>query len=770
MKCEECSNSVDLVICADCDEVLCPVCDCAIHKGGNRKNHLRTRICSSCRAPATAKCSACDVYSCPLCQSTHKTHVTIPINLPKTLGVFFDISSFEAIPVVSIKELIQEVTYRIASPKFVKVYCDDWTRIDNTEGIEVVNRFGIAPVETLLLDLSVLLNSGLSHILIIVQNVSTIRPKLLLLQSTDVKISIAFSVLPFTFCQLEKGLELTRTRKRKGSFGENIEKKMFLLGSGDILDFMVEEARLGHVLIEKSSLSANFAARTKTTIEEGLMAVQCAQKKLLIRETMIKLGEFEVSFYSLKIQNLSKEVLCWVLRSLKNDGILPTEKNIRYRTRQAYGLEIPKKQWNLLASKGKPRRCSSVSKIIEKVDKTVFPFGPKWVGFDCIKSDIYNLKSTDCWDDFLLFLEKYFEKHYKVRIPIGRYGCALLVKYSGPESLQHLSLGKILYLINQAFTDDILRFHHRQLVWSKDFKNLNSQAYQKMEDVKKALFQIISSHPSGLSLTLLSTLFKKNTALTLNIKEFGYRKLKEFLSSISEFEINEKAEVQLKKKPVFDRDLLLEAISDIIKEKEFGISETILQTTLQARINNSIDWSVYNVSSCEEFIKKYSGSSIEILRTAECTILFRANELRSYSFFFPFKSSFNSAVLESSRVPTPQGYHAVSYSYDTEPRTPNAEPMQRIINISNIPSEMIQKSPSREFEFDDDQTTSLLFDEISNIPRMNSFCFRVNSVDPSPEDFQGRTGSLSSTHSLNHSHHNFSWTGLSPFSLNENLH
>ena len=63
-----------------------------------------------------------------------------------------------------------------------------------------------------------------------------------------------------------------------------------------------------------------------------------------------------------------------------------------------------------------------------------------------------------------MFFDEYFSKHYREGIPMGKYGCALLIKLVGPESLKFLSLGKLIYLINQALSDDYLRYYNRKIV------------------------------------------------------------------------------------------------------------------------------------------------------------------------------------------------------------------------------------------------------------------------------------------------------------------
>ena len=125
MKCEECSNDKNLVICIECDEILCKLCDSIIHKGGKRKSHSRPLVCELCRIPAVLMCKTCSILCCSVCKHSHENHLSSPICIPKNLGVFFDISSFTSTHNLCFSEIIKEITARISEPKSVKIYSDN---------------------------------------------------------------------------------------------------------------------------------------------------------------------------------------------------------------------------------------------------------------------------------------------------------------------------------------------------------------------------------------------------------------------------------------------------------------------------------------------------------------------------------------------------------------------------------------------------------------------------------------------------------------------
>ena len=57
-------------------------------------------------------------------------------------------------------------------------------------------------------------------------------------------------------------------------------------------------------------------------------------------------------------------------------------------------------------------------------------------------------------------------------IPGGRYGCAQFVKSCGPDLLKALSLGRLAHMVQQAVSDDLLRYHKTLLIWTNKIQKL----------------------------------------------------------------------------------------------------------------------------------------------------------------------------------------------------------------------------------------------------------------------------------------------------------
>lgn len=772
MKCEDCTKQEAQLICIECEELFCLACDSSIHKGGKRKSHSRLPVCSYCKSPATEECKDCSSRNCTNCKHFHKGHRTVCISSPRSLGVFWDISNFSS-QQSSINAALTEISYRIANPKFMKLYSDNWVRPNMPNIAEVVFRYGISPLDALFLDVSLLANSGLTHILIIAPQVLELREKLLHLKATSTKVMAAVRTGPLVFYETNEEASKIFDDRKGAVWDINLRiDKSFYVNCGEsrvkeICQYLVQEAEFGRIMVERVEVVEKISNKLRISYEESNDLLDLARNRRLVNEIKIEYSGWGskksyqalssqysskiYTMYSIKVPYLCYKVLSWVVNSLKLDEISPLKRIIKSRLKKVFSLSLSNEDWYKITRKSQihSRSNSSSSKpstlYFRKFKKKLYNTFETWHGLESLKTDSFNIRTSDYWDEYLNFFERYFSEHFKETIPMGRYGCSLLLKLSGPDSLKSLSLGKLLHMTNLAIQDDYFRYQQKSLIWSKDFKLLDNLSFKKLEDMKKHIITLLSQYPQGLNISCIPVLLKKKLHVVLNLQDFGYKKLKEFLISFSEIQVHLQI-ASIKVKSVIDKDKLAEIIAEIIKEKEYGVTESILQATLQIRINQSIDWTIYDVASCEEFVKKYSRSSIEVLRTPEYNILFKASEFKTYSYFFPFKSLFTSAVLESSRVPTPQVYHPISHSVDLSvaPRNSVTAPMQRMINISNVPSEMIQKSPFRDSEPEEGRYAEPFIAEDLSVVlgKSNGFRSIQHSKDSSLEEWHLRTSSF----------------------------
>lgn len=690
MNCEECSIEQAYqatLLCRECDQLFCGKCDIIIHSRGKRRTHSRQIVCYNCRSAASLDCETCSVKLCVTCKSNHKLHRIIQLNELKTLAVFWDISNITSNS-ISISTLLQEISNRIVSPKFVYFYSAGWAHDKIQAKGEVVSRYKVSPVDSLLLDLDCIQQSPVTDVLIISTKINEIRKKLSFAKTANVRVLFTDWTCPM-FLNVWKGEE----RRVEGKEGESTARFK------ELIEFFYLEAEGGRVWIEKNEVLDHFFG-----FEDFCICLDEAVKNKVIRETVIKFHEKILFLYSIYFEEVSEDVIRFIVKSLKFDEISLTDRAIKTRIKKVFGISCDGDKW-----KEVKRRCFSHrrarSVVGEKLVNLKFDRNG-YEGLDLYKSDFFLIKNSESYEEFVLFSESYFSAHFRQGLQMGRFGLSLLIKHFGPESLKFLSIGKLIYMTNLALSDDLFRIHSRKIFWSKDFRIMDPSTYTKFKALKKSIIEAVSSD-NKIKLSNLRQKLKIQKKLEINLHEFGYHKIRELIKSIPEIEISGQY-FKLKTQKILDSEKIVEAIEEIVKSKEYAITEAVLQVTLQAKLNHSIDWTDYNVSSCAEFIRVFSRSDIQVLKTRDCIMLFKSNKQKTYSFFFPFKSYFNSAVLECSKVPTPQIYQAVSHSFDLHLQSSNkcVAPMQRIINISNVPSDILQVSPARDDDFEDNGNSS----------------------------------------------------------------
>ena len=761
MKCEECCKEQGCLLCTDCEQLLCNACEQFLHRGGKRRSHARIPACCECGLGASFECQDCLVKLCSGCQGLHLGHRIAHVSMAKCLGVFWDVSLISSQD-FSVSEVVKEISVRIAKPKFVKLYTDGWSLEKIDLKCELIRRFRMSPLDALFLDISVLASSGLTHILIITPNFLEIRNRVVHLKSPTLKIFLASKQAPLEYLHLPTKLKIRRLRHK--SFSHACGELTLHPDTSQVMkivfEVLAEEAQFGKILVEKSELVEKVSNKLRCSFEHCCKLLNVARDLRIVNQISMKINELNLVFYSVRVSQISPDIMEWVLNSLKSEEITPTKQVIKTRLSKVFNLYIPNSSWKSI-NRTLTLHKKSLSDVLDKTkvqkkSSKIFKAGEQWKGLDSIKGDPFEVRKLECWDEFLEFCEDYFSKHFKQSISMGRFGLALLVKYTGPDSLKFLSTGKIMYLINLAISEDLLRYKYPNLYWSKDFKVLDNGLYGKLNEVKGCILKLLAKAPIRLS--AVKPLLKEKFNIDLQLKDFGYKKLKELLLSVPDIELDLDF-VKLRPSSQLDSEKISDLIFDIIKDKEYGIPESVLEATLQARLNHSIDWSHYNVSSCLSFIQQYSRHSIEILKTQNCNILFKSNELKTYSYFFPFKSNFHSAVLESSRL-TPQTYHPVSISFDFQSSVNKVQhPMQRFINISNIPSDIVQKSPFRDEETPDDRFLEPFAADISNVIENSSAGGRSiqHSKNSSICNLHYRAQSTNLIPEMRHSRFNFSW-------------
>lgn len=68
----------------------------------------------------------------------------------------------------------------------------------------------------------------------------------------------------------------------------------------------------------------------------------------MIKQNKSFCGMIHMIFLGLKIDRLTLEVLHWILRSLRNDEMLPSERAILSRVKEAFDIKPSEEEWESL--------------------------------------------------------------------------------------------------------------------------------------------------------------------------------------------------------------------------------------------------------------------------------------------------------------------------------------------------------------------------------------------------------------------------------------
>ena len=211
--------------------------------------------------------------------------------------------------------------------------------------IASVHKSGIKTYEALLLDLSISLNSGLTHILVISAQSQTFNPHLLQLKANipSVEFWLSSRFLPL---QIQETL-IEEPKVQKNSYMEVI------------ISYLKDEAIKGNVLIDLAEFLQVIGYKLKIEIEEVGKLLETAEKSRIVFISCKEFDKTTSNYVSLRVENCSLECLTWTLRSLCVDEMLPSEKAIQARMREVFDYKPTPAEWQTLLQQAKGHSHSS---------------------------------------------------------------------------------------------------------------------------------------------------------------------------------------------------------------------------------------------------------------------------------------------------------------------------------------------------------------------------------------------------------------------------
>jgi len=280
-----------------------------------------------------------------------------------------------------------------------------------------------------------------------------------------------------------------------------------------VLRELIQSAKIGEPLILKETLMARIQKSFNIGDMEVELVLNDFQNRGLIHSVIRKFLHYNpYHYFGLLLKGLDVASLIYVLKSIQNDRMTPTEKLILSRIKECYGLKIDQNKWRSILTSisssqsempdSNPLRLKQILDPVTQMDThAIYLANEDWLQEDQGEVDY----SSNEWILFEEFLNEFFkdeEKEAQViqetqkgsrwnssvenilnkacfdnenekslsntndtkAIPGGRYGCVQFIKYCGPKGLRSQSLGKLSLLVQAAINKGIVKYHKTLLI------------------------------------------------------------------------------------------------------------------------------------------------------------------------------------------------------------------------------------------------------------------------------------------------------------------
>ena len=662
MDCEECEKAKAQTYCEACGQSLCLVCDETLHKRGKRQTHQR----------------------CPISSSTAKPS-------PPAVTLYWDMSSLYPRSVSDLQKLLTSIRNTHGDLKEVRAYAHQFPTLAKEIkdlGFVMATKSGVSDYDSLIMDVTLKAREDTGKLMILTASATNMKPFLCELMSSLPKDSILISnsiespsfippdeikSTPVSYKIASKvkqmSQDLTGPRKKtpsKDAVSVFHQWTRHAVAGGiesRLIDFLKSYANQGKVMTEITNLVSGFQHYAIVRAEQARNAILTVQTAGLIHTTNRNFGSYRsINLVSLKPESMSLELLLWTLRSLRNDEMLPTERAIQSRMKEAFDVKPSAAQWQLFMetvserskhhhSRSAPAAPDSLTAqlaiptcdvpnfvIMEVVDaltnldtKVIYPEGEKWTALDnALKpGDDQQIKETGQWTEFIAFLETHFtsavwRSEEEKAIAGGRYGCAQFLKFCGPEVLQRCSLGRLSYMVQLAINDDVLRYQKTLLTWTagKTTQTPEEVVAEKLKQTKDAILAILLETPEGVSLAQLPMRLKAYLPFPLDLNELGFAKLKDLLATISSVKLEQRGSNHpfalyighSAATSASDMDIqsLLSTLHSIVGENKLATPATQLESKLTRRLGRVVNWNSFDCVNVSDFARKWGSDLFEV--------------------------------------------------------------------------------------------------------------------------------------------------------------
>ncbi|KAL4459358.1 hypothetical protein ABPG74_017971 [Tetrahymena malaccensis] len=292
---------------------------------------------------------------------------------------------------------------------------------------------------------------------------------------------------------------------------------------------LIEHAKQGDLLVKLETFKEEYQKEVgKGQFVNIEKIVKNLEQKQVIHSTIRKFGDSNpIQYISIHLNQISIEVVIWIILSIRNDEMTPNEKMVLSRIKECYGVKINQLYWNgvILYIKSiadingdiifnKPNILNlKLKKIKDPLNNTESYLMYVKDTVEWIHSDNGPIlhEDKDLWRIFIEFIKEFFQesepnalntsssagnvkqkhkwtssvenvhtkstkktivrppKSINKAIPGGRYGCAQLLKCCGPLPLRSCSLGKLSLFVQEAITRGILVYYKTLLIKPTNF-------------------------------------------------------------------------------------------------------------------------------------------------------------------------------------------------------------------------------------------------------------------------------------------------------------
>ncbi|OMJ93268.1 hypothetical protein SteCoe_3850 [Stentor coeruleus] len=652
--CEECSSELSNFYCQDCEQYLCNNCNEQFHRGGKRKSHLRIPTETKCQEniKVLEKNTNEGLFSYNI--NNQPIRETQEIHIQNTLRLFWDFQS-SSLNLNQFKETAERINAKYPYAVKIYVYGKD---LKNLEGvftqynIEYRSKPYLSDQATMINDVIQDFENYKKNIIItyrsyhIKQNLpesykshknSTLNfiidlENLNELSPDEIQYSSNIKCIKPT-----SDKDFYKLTHRKAAASENsLELSM--------ISYLKNLAYEGKIIHDINELTDNLVSWMNISKINALELINTGCKLGKLLSQVKKIGNIESNIISLKIDKLDQECLLWVLRSLKNDEMISTEKAIQSRLKEAFDFKPAGNTWtsfidyvlkpkrvhhqkSLSETRGfsfftqndekKTRNFSFCSKKIQDLVSGVetyiiYPTNEEWISYDqYIKSgDVFKIKQTRDWELFIKFFNKHFDTEHPEDQAIsgGRYGCAQYLKVFAETPLKNSTLGKLSYMIQLAIDEDLLRYHKTLLVWVPVFDKKCKEDKLQLFSAKKLVVEALAQCPEGISLAQLPTVIKEKLPANFDLSKLGFAKLKDLILEIPDIELTSKGKnhpfVRLVKVNPPSLECLCGFISQKLEEQEeFPVFLSQIDNEILEKFGFNFRWSWFKSRNLNEFLK-----------------------------------------------------------------------------------------------------------------------------------------------------------------------